>query len=276
MGSLLLNVVPGNAADIDTLRASSIAFVLSPVPLVGNKPFLLSSGVVDAASDQPGAVTPGKIVVLYGAALGPNGLAQTSVGPDGRIANSLGGTQVLFDGIAAPLLYTSNGQVGAVAPYELDGKLGTQVTVQNGSLTSDPIALPVRPVGPSIFSANLSGSGPAAILNEDGLSVNSLISPAARGSVISIFATGEGQTLPGGVDGLVQNGKTLPAPVLPVKVTIDGQPAQVVYAGAAPGAVSGLLQVNVRVPVEASAGVVSIQIQVGDVASQPGMTVTVK
>lgn len=275
MGSLLLNVVPSQASDLDTLRGSTIAFVLSPVPLVGNKPLMVSSGLVDAASDQPGAVTPGKIVVLYGWRLGPNGLVQNTAGADGRVAGSLAGTQVLFDGVPAPLLYTSSGQVGAVAPYELDGKLGTQVTIRNGSLTSDPVAFPVQSVSPSIFSVNLSGSGPAAILNEDGLTVNSYGSPAARGSVISIFATGEGQTSPGGIDGLIQNGAALPAPVLPVTVTIDGKPAQVIYAGAAPGAVAGLLQVNARVPFEASPGVVAIQIQVGSVASQPGMTVSV-
>ena len=66
MGSLILNVVPKEAADIDVLRAGTIVYILSPVPLVGAKPLLVSSGVVDGASAQPGAVTPGKIVVLYG------------------------------------------------------------------------------------------------------------------------------------------------------------------------------------------------------------------
>ena len=46
-------------------------YVLTPVPLVGNKPLFVSSGMVDGASTQPGAVTPGKIVVLYGSRLGP-------------------------------------------------------------------------------------------------------------------------------------------------------------------------------------------------------------
>lgn len=160
MGSLLLNVVPHNAADLGLLQVGTIAYVLTPVPLVGNKPLMVSSGLVDAASQQPGAVTPGKIVVLYGSRLGPSQLAQTVAGSDGRISTSLGGTQVLFDGIPAPLLYTSSGQVGAITPYKLDGKSGTQVQIRNGSLTSDPVAFPVKSVAPSIFSANLSGVGP--------------------------------------------------------------------------------------------------------------------
>ena len=60
MGSLLLNVLPKQADDIALLQTSSIVYVLTPVPLVGNKPLFVSSGMVDGASAQPGAVTPGR------------------------------------------------------------------------------------------------------------------------------------------------------------------------------------------------------------------------
>ena len=276
MGSLLLNVVPVNASDIDVLHGASIAYVLTPVPLVGSNPLFVSSGMVDGASAQPGAVTPGKIVVLYGSRIGTPNLTMGTVGADGRVASTLGNTQVLFDGVAAPLLYSSAGQVAAVVPYEVDGKLGTQVQVKNGNLTSDSVALPVKPVAPSIFSVDLSGTGQAAVLNGDGITVNSSIHPAQKGDSISIYATGEGQTLPGGIDGQVANG-TLPQPAhQPVQVLIDGRPAEVQYAGAAPGSVAGLLQVNVRVPLDANSGAVPIEIHVGGVASQPGMTIEVR
>jgi len=275
MGSLLLNVVPRQAADLDTLRGATIAFVLTPVPLVGNQPLFVSSGMVDGASTQPGAVTPGKIVVLYGSAIGTPTPTPAAVTPDGQIANTLGDTQVLFDGAPAPLLYSSSGQVAAVVPYAVDGKLGTQVQVRNGSYLSDNVALPVKPAAPSIFSVDLSGTGQAAVLNGDGLSVNSATNPAVKGGYVSIFATGEGQTTPGGVDGQIASG-TLPKPVLPVQVLIDGRPAEVQYAGAAPGAVAGLLQVNARIPLDASSGNVPIEIHVGTAASQAGMTIAVK
>ena len=276
MGSLILNVVPVQAGDIDALRGATIGFVLTPVPLVGTKPLLISSGIVDGASTQPGAVTPGKIVVLYGDRIGPSTPAQAQLGAGGRLATNLSGTQVLFDGVPAPLLYTTAGQVAAVVPYEVDGKAGTQVQLQNGSLTTDPIALPVTAVAPSIFSVNLTGSGPAAVLNQDGLTVNSAASPAAKGSVISIFATGEGQTQPGGIDGAIADAASLPRPVQPVQVWIDGRQAEVQYAGAAPGQVAGLMQVNVRIPADASSGDVPIVVQVGEAKSQAGMTVSVK
>jgi len=276
MGSLILNVVPQDEADLDVVRTGTIAYILTPVPLVGNRPLLVSSGVVDGASTQPGAVTPGKIIVLYGSRIGPATLVPATPAGGGRISTTLSGTQVLFDGVPAPLLYASGGQVAAVVPYSADGKPGTQVQVKNGTLSSDPIALPVTPVAPSIFSVDMSGTGPAAVLNEDGLTVNSAAAPAAKGSVIAIYATGEGQTSPAGVDGLIASGDVLPRPAQPVAVRVDGQPAEVLYAGAAPGQVAGLMQVNVRIPAGVSSGSVPIEIQVGDVRSQAAMTIAVK
>src|SRR3954447_45311 len=136
--------------------------------------------MVDAASGQPGAVTPGKIVVLYGSRIGPANLAGAKVGSDGRLATDLGGAQVLFDGTPAPLVYASSGQVAAIVPYGVDGKLGTQVQVKNGTLASDTVAMPVTPVAPSIFSMDYTGSGQGAIVNQDG-KVNSSDTPAAKG-----------------------------------------------------------------------------------------------
>ncbi len=276
MGSLLLNVLPRQASDLGALQSSTIVYVLTPVPLVGSKPLFVSSGMVDGASTQPGAVTPGKIVVLYGSRLGPETPTGASLGGDGRVATNTGGTQVLFDGLPAPILYTSSGQVAAVVPYEVDGHLGTQVQVVNGSVTSDTVALPLRSVAPSIFSVNLSGTGPAAVLNQDGVTVNSSQNPADKGSYISIYATGEGQTSPGGIDGRIASGGSLPKPLLAVQAWVDGKPAEVQYAGAAPDSVAGLFQVNVRIPLDASSGDVPIAIQVGDAVSQPGMTISVK
>ena len=275
MGSLLLNVVPQNAADLTALQNASIVYVLSPVPLVGTKPLFISSGMVDGASTVSGAVTPGKIVVLYGNNLGPAKLTGATVTTDGRYSTSVGGTQVLFDGVPAPILYTSAGQLAAVVPYAVDGKLGTQVQVRNGNQSSDSVALPVWPAQPGIFSANLSGTGQAAVINQDGLTINSSKAPAAKGSVISIYATGEGQTNPGGIDGQIAS-SMMPVPKLPVTVLIDGQPAEVQYAGAAPGAVAGLFQVNVRIPANASSGDVPVELHVGTAVSQPNVTISVK
>ena len=276
MGSLILTVVPNQAADLDLIRLATIGYVLTPAPQVGNRPLFVSSGMVDAASGQPGAVTPGKIVVLYGSRIGSDRLAGAEYAGGGKIATDLNGSEVLFDGIPAPLLYSSSGQLAAIVPYALDGKSGTQIQVRNGTLVSDRVAVPVISAAPSIFSAAYTGSGQGAVLNEDGRTVNGFATPAPRGSIVSIFATGEGQTDPAGVDGLVAAAAPFPKPVRSVQVRIGGIAAEVLYAGAAPGQVAGLLQVNARIPAGVPPGEALLEIQVGDATSQPGITVAVK
>jgi uncharacterized protein (TIGR03437 family) len=275
MGSLILNVLPRDENDLGQLRLSTISYALVRAPQVGNKPLFVSSGIVDGASTEPGYVTPGKIIVLYGSRIGPSTLQTAQVGSDGTVATTLGGTQVTFDGKPAPLLYASNGQVAAVVPYEVDGKLGTQVQVTASGGTSDSVALPVTPVAPSVFSVDYTGSGQGAVLNQDG-SVNSFKNPAKAGSIVSIFATGEGQTLPGGVDGKVATAASLPIPAKPVTVFINGKQTDVLYAGAAPGQVAGMLQVNVRVPADTPFGDIPVEVHVGDAKSQPGVTIAVQ
>ena len=135
--------------------------------------------------------------------------------------------------------------------------------------------LPVAPTSPAMFSLDRSGFGPGAILNQD-YSVNGPGNRAAPGSVIQIFATGEGQTNPPGVDGKLATG-ALPAPNLPVSVTIGGLPAIVPYAGAAPGLVAGVVQVNAVVPLSiASGSAVPVFLRFGGATSPRSVTVAIE
>ena len=98
------------------------------------------------------------------------------------------------------------------------------------------------------------------------------------GDIISIYATGEGQTTPSGVDGKPA-GSPLPKPILPLSVTIGGQPAEVQYAGGAPDEIAGLMQLNVRIPNGILSGEsVPVILHLGSGAgffSQGGVTITV-
>jgi uncharacterized protein (TIGR03437 family) len=106
--------------------------------------------------------------------------------------------------------------------------------------------------------------------------LNSPANPANRGSIVILYATGEGQTDSAGIDGLMANA-ALPAPRLPVSVTIGGVKASVTYAGAAPTFVAGTMQVNVAVPSTAPAGnAVPVQITVGNAVSPGGVTLSLK
>lgn len=227
------------------------------------------SGIGDASHP----ISAGEIVVVFGAGLGPDTLT-VATPAGGFFPNTLGGTQVLFNGTASPLIYTSATAVAAIVPYALDGQTSAQVSVTYQGKTSRVATIPVAPSSPGIFTANASGTGQAAVLNQNG-TLNSATNPALVGSIITLYATGEGQTSPGGVDGKLASGSTLPSPNQPVSVTIGGLPAVVNYAGAAPTLVAGLMQINVQVPAGfADSTSVPVVVQVGGVDS-PAATIAV-
>jgi uncharacterized protein (TIGR03437 family) len=239
----------------------------------GRGPQISSAGLVNAASFLSGAVAPGEIVTFFGQGIGPEELAGLELTPEGFVSNSLGGVRVLFDGVPAPLIYVLSTQVSAIVPYSVAGRSSTTIEIENQGVRSNPLRAPVAPAAPALFTADASGAGPGAFLNED-LSLNSADNPAPPGSIVTLYATGEGQTEPGGIDGKPA-GPELPKPVFPVTVTIGGQEAEVFYTGAAPGFVAGLMQVNARIPDGVAAGPASVQLRVGDFVSRPGVTVAV-
>ena len=87
-------------------QGNNIVRLLQPA----NAPVLVSA-VVDAANESAIAVTPGKIVAIYGAGCGPAALAQNEPS-NGAFGTQVAGTSVTFNGVAAPMIYASAGQTG--------------------------------------------------------------------------------------------------------------------------------------------------------------------
>ncbi len=254
--------LPGYGAAL--LRLSNVA------------PDQTAAGIVNGASFAPGPVSPGEIVSLFGSAIGPPTPASLAMTNPRLVANSLEGVRVLFDGVPAPLLYASAGQVNAVVPYSVAGQSTTVLQLEYLGALSSPVTVPVAATTPGVFSIAGSGLGPGAILNSQDLSVNSALNPAARGDWVSIFATGAGVTTPASADGLLASAP-LPAPNAHVSVTIGGLPCPTNFAGAAPGLVSGLLQINAQVPAGVAPGsAVPIQVSIGSDNSQSAVTVAVR
>jgi len=252
--------------------ASGAPQTISVTLVVSQQPPSIGS-VVNAASFLPGQpVAPGEIVSIFGSAMGPASGLGLQLTTAGTVATNLGSTRVLFDGVSAPILYASASQVSAVVPYEVAGNAATNVQVAYLGLLSNPQAIQVTDSAPGIFTANSMGVGQGDILNQDG-SVNSTAHGADPGSVISIFATGEGQTNPPGIDGSINaTSLPLPAPRLAVTVQIAGQASDVKYYGAAPGELAGVLQVNAVVPASVQRGTsVPVVITVGSASSQTAM-----
>jgi uncharacterized protein (TIGR03437 family) len=243
--------------------------VIQPAPA----PIVIQS-VANAASNLPGPVSPGEIVTITGTGIGPAQLVSATAGSNGLFGTQLADTTVLFDGIPAPIIYASAMQTAAIVPYGIAGQ-STQVTITYQGRTSGAYSSAVAAAAPGIFTANSSGIGPAAALNQDG-SLNSSSSPASLGDVIVLFATGEGQTTPSGIDGKLA-ATPLPQPNLPVVVTIGGQAAQILYAGGAPGEVAGLIQINAKIPNSIQPGSAApVILRVGGVAAPVGVTISVR
>ncbi|MEZ5400576.1 MAG: SBBP repeat-containing protein [Bryobacteraceae bacterium] len=230
------------------------------------------ASVGSAASYAAGSVAPGEIVVLQGVGIGPANLAVAAPASSG-FPTTFSDTRVLFDGVAAPMLYASGAQSSCIVPYGVAGKQTVQVVLEYRGTRSAPVTVQVVAAKPALFSANSSGRGPGAILNQD-YSVNSAVNPAEQGSYVQLYGTGEGETDPPGVDGRLANG-VFPKPKLPVSVTIGGRAAEIAYAGAAPGAVAGLMQINAKAPQGAS-GNLEVIVTIGGARSQTGLTVAVK
>ncbi|HVW83682.1 MAG TPA: hypothetical protein VHB50_03340 [Bryobacteraceae bacterium] len=232
----------------------------------------LVTGIVNAASYAAGSVAPGELLALFGENLGPQSLVTGSFEPGGGTNQQLDGTQITFNGIPAPLIYTSAGAASAIVPFEIAG--ASTVTVQvsyNGQVSSTQM-LPVAAAAPGLFSADATGSGPGAILNQD-YSVNSPDKPAKAGSVVVVYATGGGQTNPPSDSGSVT---TEPMPLAAgVSATVGGQPAQVLYAGNAGGEVAGVTQLNLQLPAGVT-GQVPVVVTVGGQSSQSTVTVSIQ
>jgi uncharacterized protein (TIGR03437 family) len=236
-----------------TLQPSNASIPATSVPVtltVGPQPPLVVS-VTNAASSVPGPVAPGEIITLFGSAMGPTNPAEFTLTALGVLPTNLGGTRVLFDGTAAPLIYSSAGQVSAIAPYELAGRGSTVLQLEYDSVLSYPITLRVVDTSPGVFTLDSSGQG--AIVNQDG-TVNGAQNGAPAGSIVSIYATGEGATIPTGVDGQIITGPNLPLPAAQVSVQINAENVSILYAGEAPGEPAGVLQVNAQVPADAPSG----------------------
>ena len=251
-GGAAVTILPNGGAAV---LGSTDSFLLRASP---NHPSLLM--VANSANSQSsGTIAPAELISLYGTGIGP----QSPLGGEvvnGSFTNSLGGYQVLFNGVPAPLLYAGPNQVNVVSPAGIAGQQTVDIEVLGPLGTTAFPTVFVGAVRPQIFSRQLPYTIPFAVNpppelvtfaianNQDG-TLNSVSSPAPRGSIVTIWATGTGlpaDPLPDGA--IVGSGSTVN---LPITMSYGGEPVQVSYAGQAPGAILGLTQINFVVPPDA-------------------------
>ena len=265
-----LPVVPGSfgwTASGDFVASLSIA----PLP-AGSVSCMRS-----AASWGGRVIAPGEIVDILGNGIGPAQAVSASA-TSGNIPTLLGGVQVLFNGIPAPLLSAGPNQLRAVVPFETEAGPATlnwseaaTIQILNGSTTVQPVTAPMAAAAPAVFTVDGRPDGVALMINEDG-TLNSEQNPARQDSIVTIYATGLNNTQPPAATGAI----AAAAAPLAFEVALNAGSAgvwEITYAGAAPGFVAGLTQINFRVPASSYHGPYDIYLTVSpSVGSQEGVS----
>jgi uncharacterized protein (TIGR03437 family) len=192
-----------------------------------------------------------------------------------RLPLQLGRTKVWFDGNQGAIAAITPTQINVFAPSGIDPGKSVSISVQVDTAVSAAVTLPIAKAAPGLSTLDQSGSGPAAALNQDG-SVNSAANPAARGTIVSLFGTGEGRVSPALLLGDVSVSAPFSVPDEPVTVAIGGVNADVAYAGAAPLLPIGVFQINVRIPDSIPAGAAQVVVSVGGVATVKPVTIAIR
>ncbi len=173
-------------ADLDNNRIRRL------IPNAAAPPAIRTLVALNAASLRPGPIAPGMLLALQGTGL-----------------TSFDGVEVRFNQTIATILSATFAQLVVQVPLEIASLPTVQIEVRAGGSSLGILSATVAPSAPGLFA---DAGGQAAATNVDG-SINSSVSPASRGSIISLYGTGEG------VGGL------------PVSVTIGGIGSEVLYAG---------------------------------------------
>lgn len=234
----------------DTLPAGAVATYEWAVPA----PAFPAIGVVNAAAVQA-ALSPGGLFTIYGTNL--------AAGVQGPLAlplpATMAATTVEINGITAPLLYVTPGQINAQAPWETPPGSATLTVTHAGVAASQTVTMAAA--GPAIFTTD---GTHAAALNQD-YSVNTPDHPAAAGQAILLFGTGQGAVSPATPTGAAASADPLSWATAKVTGTVGGLAADVLFAGMAPG-FAGLCQVNLKVPAGVT-GAAPVTVTVAGVAS---------
>jgi uncharacterized protein (TIGR03437 family) len=259
--------------------------------------------IINSATFGFGAVAPGELIAIRGANLGPACVAPTTgcvaggfqftVNAQGTVNSTLQGVQVLFNNTPGTPTFVSPTQINVIVPWEVAGFAEVNMVVSYNSVQSPVDQLQVVAVAPGIYTQNATGAGQAAVLNlsPQAASVyngpaggtyfgtNIPTAPAPQGTEIVLYLTGGGLTNPGGVDGTVSSSTQL----MPLKnwtqgssvvtATVGGVPATVLFAGAAPAEITGVVQINLILPSGLTGAALPVVITIDGQTTQTNATV---
>jgi uncharacterized protein (TIGR03437 family) len=226
------------------------------VPFDGINTPLSIGGVANAASYQQ-TFAPGMLLYVAGSQLSPVIQIAGSV----PFLTFMGDVSATINGLAGPLYYVSPTQLDIQIPYEIPPGAATLIVTSLGEL--------------GFFQFTVGAAAPGIFAAQDGSLVP--IATGNRGDTLPMFITGQGAVSPSIPTGAAPSPGTplsqLPAPILPVTVTIGGIGATPTFVGIPPGLV-GVTQINFQIPQNAPLGPQPLAVAIGTVSSAP-VTLTV-
>ncbi|HEX5229604.1 MAG TPA: IPT/TIG domain-containing protein [Bryobacteraceae bacterium] len=194
---------------------------------------------VNAASYRSGMIAPGGLFSIFGTGLSSETAAASSL----PLSTNLGQTQLLVNGVAAPLVYVSSGQINAQMPVNVQTGTPVTLTVMNGLTASNQVTLSLPAAAPGIFTTN----GTQAIVQNASGALNSSATPAHPGETLVVYLTGGGAVNSHSWTTGAASPSTPARVTSPYTLTFGTQPALVQFVGLTPGFV-GLYQANFTVP----------------------------
>jgi len=237
-------------------------------------PSISAGGIVNATSYVGGTIAPGELISIFGSNFGPAGL-DVAAPVNNVLPGSLDNVHVFFStGNEVAIVARTPNQINVFVPYSAANQTSVQIVIDVDGVTSAPVTVPVAPSAFGLATHDGSGSGQGAILNQDG-SLNSHANPAARGSIVVMFGTGEGVTTPPLPDGALVISTPYPKPGS-VTVAFGDQNAEIEYAGAAPFLPTGVLQINATIPDGVTPGDVPIKVTIDGISTTRTVTISVR
>ncbi|MFN7925133.1 MAG: hypothetical protein U0Q16_33860 [Bryobacteraceae bacterium] len=200
------------------------------------------------------SVTPGETVAIIGQKLAP-AESLGAYNETGQYPTALFGTSVTFNGITAPVLSVTPNRIETMVPYGVAIQQTAEVAVKRWSGPTATLSIPVSDSAPRILGIQNYQASDYIANTED--------SPAAKGSVVVLFATGAGTWNPTAPD----NGISLsanPFTSRPLTLSIGGQPAIIYYAGSAPYRLWGMIQIIAYVPRGVDSGAQKLVLKIGE------------
>lgn len=171
-------------------------------------------------------VSPGQLLTLFGPGIGTEG------------------SEVFFGTAKSPILFAGQNQINVIVPTDVAAGSPVVIEVQKAAVTPVRYLAEVVNAAPELFQRP---DGSAVALNQDG-TLNSAGNPAAPGSIVVLYATGTGTDgRPAGTiatEPLERNCCKIVRRI----AAFPGDELQVLYSGDAPGLVTALTQINVRLP----------------------------